>query len=587
MSHLYKIGLENFRLFKEMQEFDFAPITLLTGVNNSGKSSIIKSLLLLKESFNKSVFLSELLFTESKHNLGTFDQCVNNQNKNKQYLKFKFQLPNTVFGNDCSIELTYIPNSNFAENGILQAFCVNCKDKAIINFSRSLELKDEDKENSADAFSNFHHSIEYKIDINFIQEFIRNKYSTVTKQIKKEFTSDQINETKSEIFSWENQFMGEENYIEHLKFSNSSLHSFFVNPAPFHDDRTESIDFNEPLFFILDKQSGEKVHDERTHNALKKSIDYLSKFGRSMICGGDLPIVPEPALFDLFLQYIKPSIVTSFVKKNQDQEIALSDFGEFVFNDVLRMSIIKPFHHILTATKNIYSLSSLRGNTERLYSNNSEIVDINKIIMQFLEYNINSNHSFINKSLKHFNIGDRLSIERHQGVASEIFITQGSEKKLLADLGFGYTQLLPIILKVAIIGRENFKKEAFVGSGLGYNPSILILEEPESNLHPSYQAKLADFIIDAANEFNIQFIIETHSEYLIRKFQYLVAKEDLKTKDICIYYFHEPNSIPSGEQQVKKIEILNDGSLTDDFGSGFFDEALNWKFELLKLKNKN
>jgi hypothetical protein len=51
-----------------------------------------------------------------------------------------------------------------------------------------------------------------------------------------------------------------------------------------------------------------------------------------------------------------------------------------------------------------------------------------------------------------------------------------------------------------------------------------------------------------------------------------------------IYYFNAPNNIPAGEPQVKKIEILEDGSLSDDFGSGFFDEATNWKFELLKLK---
>ena len=586
MQHIHKLGLENFRLFKDMQEFDFAPITLLTGVNNSGKSSVIKALLLLKESFNKSIFLSELLFTESKHNLGAFNQCVNNQNRNEQYLKFKFQLTNTLFGNDCSLELTYKPNSNFTENGILQAFRVYYKDRSIINFGRNLELKEADKENAEDSFSIFHHSIEYQIDINFIEEFVRNKYSTVIKRVKRKYSADQINEAILEMSSWENDFMGEENYINDLKISNSSLHSFFKNAASLQDNSTESINFNEPPFFILDKQSGEKCNDESACKTLNRSIAHLSTIGRSMICGGDLPIIPEPALFDLYLQYINSSIVSNFVKINPDQEIALSDFGKFIFNNVLQISIIKSFTHIHKASKNIYSLSSLRGNTERLYANNSEIVDINKIIIQFLEYNIKSNNSFINKSLKHFNIGDRLSIERHQGVASEIFIIQGSEKKLLADLGFGYTQLLPIILKVAIIAKENFTNEIFAGSGPSYNPSILILEEPESNLHPSYQSKLADFIIDAASKFNIQFIIETHSEYLIRKFQYLLAVKEIKPRDISLYYFYEPNSIPKGEKQVKKIELLEGGRLSEEFGSGFFDEADNLAVQLF-ISNKN
>ena len=31
-----KIGIENFRIFKELTEFELAPITVLTGTNNSG-----------------------------------------------------------------------------------------------------------------------------------------------------------------------------------------------------------------------------------------------------------------------------------------------------------------------------------------------------------------------------------------------------------------------------------------------------------------------------------------------------------------------------------------------------------------------
>ncbi|WP_374756318.1 DUF3696 domain-containing protein [Dyadobacter psychrotolerans] len=83
----------------------------------------------------------------------------------------------------------------------------------------------------------------------------------------------------------------------------------------------------------------------------------------------------------------------------------------------------------------------------------------------------------------------------------------------------------------------------------------------------------------------MQFIVETHSEYLIRKLQYLTAKKQVKPSDSVIYYFHDPNNVPKGEKQVKKIEILEDGSLSDDFGPGFFDEAANWELELIRLKN--
>ena len=64
-------------------------------------------------------------------------------------------------------------------------------------------------------------------------------------------------------------------------------------------------------------------------------------------------------------------------------------------------------------------------------------------------------------------------------------------------------------------------------------------------------------------------------EYLIRKMQYLTAsnKSELKPSDSVIYYFYHPDNIPKGEQQVKKINIDENGYLNNDFGSGFFDEA--------------
>ena len=91
-----------------------------------------------------------------------------------------------------------------------------------------------------------------------------------------------------------------------------------------------------------------------------------------------------------------------------------------------------------------------------------------------------------------------------------------------------------------------------------------------------------------ANElYNINFILETHSEYLIRKLQYLVASKKLETEKVIVYYLNNFNAKESleNESQVVEISINEDGSLDGDFGSGFFDEATNWKFELMRLKN--
>ena len=118
-----------------------------------------------------------------------------------------------------------------------------------------------------------------------------------------------------------------------------------------------------------------------------------------------------------------------------------------------------------------------------------------------------------------------------------------------------------------------------------YHPSIIVIEEPESNLHPNFQSKLADMLVEASRKFNIQFIIETHSEYLIRKLQFLTATGEIKPEMTQIYYFHHPERIPEGEgeAQIRKINIEKNGALSKNFGPGFFDEASTLFFLLNNL----
>jgi hypothetical protein len=180
-------------------------------------------------------------------------------------------------------------------------------------------------------------------------------------------------------------------------------------------------------------------------------------------------------------------------------------------------------------------------------------------------------------------------------------------KKSLLDYGFGISQITSILLTLdnykrfhtpkkkddkdssKAITLSNFlKKSEYLLKGYSSQSNqipIMLLEEPEANLHPAFQSKLADLFSEVAVDYEQQLIVETHSEYMVRKFQYLVAKGKMRKEDSVIYYFHDPNNVPKGEKQVKRIDILEDGSLSDDFGTGFFDEAANWELELLRLKN--
>jgi predicted ATPase len=187
--------------------------------------------------------------------------------------------------------------------------------------------------------------------------------------------------------------------------------------------------------------------------------------------------------------------------------------------------------------------------------------------------------------LKKFKIGDSIEFSTNEDYQDIIKINSEKGSSRLVDQGFGISQLIPIIslLSNTSPSRQNKHDDHFWSSS-----SLFLIEEPEANLHPNFQSLLADMFIDASYKYDHQLLIETHSEYLVRKFQYWVAKGKIRPDDIIIYYFDNQNENPDIKDVViKKISINKDGSLSEPFGEGFYDEAINWKFELLKLKSLN
>ena len=69
-----KLSIKGFKSIHELQGFDFLPLTMLTGINSSGKTSLVQSLLLLKqtlESESKEVLRlnGKYISTENEHDL--------------------------------------------------------------------------------------------------------------------------------------------------------------------------------------------------------------------------------------------------------------------------------------------------------------------------------------------------------------------------------------------------------------------------------------------------------------------------------------------------------------------------------------
>ncbi len=98
--------------------------------------------------------------------------------------------------------------------------------------------------------------------------------------------------------------------------------------------------------------------------------------------------------------------------------------------------------------------------------------------------------------------------------------------------------------------------------------SILILEQPEVHLHPKVQADLADVLIDAVKNRDIQIILETHSEYLLRRLQQRIAEEKIPPTDTALYLCQ----INDGKSEIDRLNVDEGGGITnlpqDFFGTG-------------------
>lgn len=139
----------------------------------------------------------------------------------------------------------------------------------------------------------------------------------------------------------------------------------------------------------------------------------------------------------------------------------------------------------------------------------------------------------------------------------------------LTDVGFGVSQILPVIV------------EAF------YVPAgaTVLIEQPEIHLHPRVEAKLADLFVDAISareggaERSCQFVIESHSEHLLRRLQLKIAEEALQKDQVALYFVEQSE----GGATLRPIEVDDYGNIKnwpkDFFGDAMADHVARAKAE--------
>ena len=119
-----KLTIKNFRVFDENGvTIDLSPITILTGCNSSGKSSIVKAVILLdsflkqvKEDIKnkKPIKLKEyrIDFSSFPFNLmGNFDNVVNTGSSSKQ-ITIEYDIKSLMLSKDITVKIVFNADEN-------------------------------------------------------------------------------------------------------------------------------------------------------------------------------------------------------------------------------------------------------------------------------------------------------------------------------------------------------------------------------------------------------------------------------------------------------------------------------------------
>lgn len=550
------IGFKNFRNFKNFPLMPLDDVTILVGKNNAGKSTITKALrLILNRDGGLLSFLenpiSNFNFNVHEVNIGSFDRALCNQSSD-DFIQFSFEI------SDYYVEFDVVKVKNGHGARISRIKVVNAR-------------------------------MYFGFEINILYESIHGKFiidpdgdfNCQKKDIKE--IAQRIEQSKS---------LSDLSMSENSDNSTIEIHTVLNTGV----DRFHILDWKliwSSLFSFYEKSDRDWVFD-LFPNALRDSV------------------------FDCFPE----ASPKDFADANRIFSKLAEGFMNDIEDELLKLPIhFKGAHAALQSValkqedKNDYAAMIVSD----FYNSESRILqkqDGNR--SSKLPENSSCEPSsigreFVKKWMKEFEVGEKFEIT---DAAGEIFWLKIFTKKddtpenytYLADKGVGAIQVMLLLLKIGAILNKLYPTDKVVveehEAGIHlrhlkgrrlidtkyfgrYYHALLIVEEPEQNLHPCFQSKLFDLFTELV-QLGIQIIVETHSEYMVQRSQVVAGdivqgEPDGSTDDIPFSVFYIDND---SNKPCRRIPYDERGVFTEDFGEGFFDESSKHAIAIITRKKR-
>lgn len=587
---MQRITLDNFRVFGTPATFNLAPVTVLTGKNNSGKSSLIKAFLVLADYLEQDDQTVLRLDGRrgSRHRISDWLTLKNWDTPISSSLRIGYQ--------SGEVQLTFV-------------FGID-------------ETKDNKKTELIPRLQQFLLEVPSFVPLNLVRISKSSNYQLEVHQALIDYltASDKEKEHLRAMADYPRQMVETRNELERINsvfHSGMPLSSEDMSELPkLLEKRQQMQNRLQQLKSLIEEQqrsSGILFQAEVTVNSLLSSptLGQIIQSGLEAYMQEHLPQDTTYTLNEIIGHYGLE--LDEFGNVNPDElRKAQDDWNERARHEqaqrTLRLSsdqsvrILNRFRDIIEQLFfTVEHLGANRTYQARLYLTGSgQATEINTVADSFQRLGrlkSKGAKAFLQRWLPRFGLGEQVYITPIENSAIRIEVQRDGRRVNLADMGFGAGQVLTLLLHLAALMQQHDSGRYAIH--LRNRVKLVLIEEPEANLHPNYQSELAELFAEVAkSDYRINFILETHSEYLIRNIQVLVkgegktfTRKQLQIRNnqalfvdepplelFKVYYLDTPSEA-NGNKYGHEMRLRDDGAFLDKFGEGFLDEARKLAFK--------
>ncbi|MCP4105819.1 MAG: AAA family ATPase [Desulfobacteraceae bacterium] len=509
------IRIENLRSLSDTGFVELKPLTLLVGQNSSGKSSFLRFFPLLRQSIEART-AGPISWYGNLIDFGSFQEAVSRKSENRE-IKFQFRL--TLNKSKLDIRTIRIERGLSILEDLTLLLTINVK-----------EDRTQESSRTAGCLISF-----------------------ADHEIKIEFE----NHGKVNLFKINNfdvLDIGKHDYV--------GLEGRFLPRIYAYENTADALWASESINKILSSEVGKLVR----HFIGEKTIISTAQFfhiGSS----------------EVMLESMKTAYANETWKRNASSWTIHDKQFQLLRDLVIAKATIELLPQLDTYLNKFASgiryIAPVRATAERYYRPQNLALDEvdsrgQNLAMFVKNLTASERKSFENWIREHFGFILR-AISSGGHIALHIKELAEGEEFNLADTGFGYSQILPVLMQLwFMITKKHFQEKIML---LRKIPSVFAIEQPELHLHPGLQAKLADVFITAIklakkNNIDLKLIIETHSEIIVNRMGHRIANEDLNPEDINVVLFEKEPSVFSTKVSFSGYD--KDGFLT------------NWPFGFLE-----